>query len=714
MKLSRALSILLIFSFYISYGQNKSDSLFTHLGYSTIIESKILNETKKILIHLPFEFDVSKEYPLIVLSDLMSFKPFSSVTEIMAYNKTIPACIVVCPLPNNVRNDYSPIINDTSKTSNGGKTIAFYEKELLPYLRLNYKISKTILWGQNYSGMFTSFVMLTKPGVFDGYLSDIPKLALLEPIINSDSVFANMEGKELFYQLSWTKLVEKNNTMKDFIDILEKEAPENLRWNYTEENDSVMITHFLTNYTYGLNLFFNEKDIPGSDTYPDGFDIGYTKKVLTAEINKILNETGIPSVSLALIKDDSIVWAEAFGYANVKNKVPATSSTIYCTGSNFKFVTATAIMQLADAGKINLDDPVNNYLGELAIEDFSSDGTQLTFRHLLSHHSGLSASSELTPLWERKLPITLDEFVSEIKATGPPGENFEYCNQCFALAGLVIEKVSGQSFQDYIIDNILEPLQIELKGPVTPTPGMVEELALPYSSGNNESTPQFQYRSDDFPAGEIYLTSSDMAKFYIAQLNQGSYQGHSILSPKSIAEMQKPQFGSIYGLGTRIFENDSAKFLQHTGSFPGYCSFFKVEVNSKAGIYIVSNAGSAKNVLKAISDLALNLLNGNNKPDPLHSFAKERHVEIELTEAILKNYTGKYQLTPEIIVSIVNDGNHLYVQHPDSPKFELFPFKENMFFLKVADVQIRFNTKNGNVNSLTLFQNGELKAQKIE
>ncbi len=87
-------------------------------------------------------------------------------------------------------------------------------------------------------------------------------------------------------------------------------------------------------------------------------DFDYLKKMLTQEVNMILNITGIPSISIALIKGDSIVWAEAFGYANVKKQVQATSSTIYSTGSNFKFVTATAIMQLAEAGKLNIDDPI--------------------------------------------------------------------------------------------------------------------------------------------------------------------------------------------------------------------------------------------------------------------------------------------------------------------------------------------------------------------
>jgi len=247
---------ILITSINISNGQQNFDSLFTHLGYSEKIESKILNQTKTILIHIPVKFDIDKEYPLIVLSDFMAFKPLSSITEIMAYNRTIPWCIVVCPMSTEARDDYSPIINDTSEAINGGKTLDFYEKELIPFLRSKYNISKKVFWGQNYSGMFTTFTMLSRPDLFDGYLSDIPQLDLLEEAIQSDEIFKNCEGKKVFYQLSWNASVPKKETTKLLLDKLDNYAPENLIWEYREDNDSIFITHILTNYTYGLDSFF--------------------------------------------------------------------------------------------------------------------------------------------------------------------------------------------------------------------------------------------------------------------------------------------------------------------------------------------------------------------------------------------------------------------------------------------------------------------------
>lgn len=444
------------------------------------------------------------------------------------------------------------------------------------------------------------------------------------------------------------------------------------------------------------------------------FDLEVVKKILTKEINKIIKETGIPSVSISLIKGDNIIWSEAFGYTNVKKQISATRSTIYCTGSNFKFVTATAIMQLAEAGKLNIDDPINKYLEESAIDDLSNDGKPVTLRHLLSHYSGLSGSIENIPLWERKLPKTLEELTSEIRAEEPPGINFKYCNHCYALAGLIIEKVSGQSFQDYIVENILKPLKIKSLGPIVPTPSMVEELALPYKIENNHSIPEYQSRYDVFPAGDIYLTSAEMANFYIAQMNQGCFQGQSILSPKSIYEMQEAQFGGSYGLGIGILKNDSAKFLMHSGGVPGFSTVTRLEVYSKTGVYIASNAGDVHYILGAIAGLSFELLNGDKEIDSLPSLVKEEFEEIQLTEDALEKYTGNYQLASDFYIYISQEGTHLFAQATGQTKNEIFAYEEDMFFFKVTYAQVKFNTENGKVTSLTLIQGEETEGKKIE
>ncbi|MEO7363227.1 MAG: serine hydrolase domain-containing protein, partial [Gemmatimonadaceae bacterium] len=117
---------------------------------------------------------------------------------------------------------------------------------------------------------------------------------------------------------------------------------------------------------------------------PGHFDLEKTKRVLTGLIEKTLAENGIPSMSIALVRGDSIVWKAAFGYSNLATRTRATTETIYSTGSSFKSVTATAIMQLAEQGKLKLDDPITRYLGD-SLKDRLQGPKPVTFTNLLSH-----------------------------------------------------------------------------------------------------------------------------------------------------------------------------------------------------------------------------------------------------------------------------------------------------------------------------------------
>lgn len=444
-------------------------------------------------------------------------------------------------------------------------------------------------------------------------------------------------------------------------------------------------------------------------------DLEFIKTTLSKEIQKILTETGMPSISIALVKDDKIVWADAFGYTNVKKQFPATKETVYNTGSTFKSVTAMAVMQSADAGKLNLDDPVNRYL-QPPIQDLSADGKPVTIRHLLSHHSGLDGPVEIIPLWEKDLPNTLKEIASEITVIEPPGRNYEYCNHCYALAGLIIENVSGKSFQEYLVDHLFKKLDIKTLGPVVPTPEMIEELALPYYIDKNRSHPETQYRFDVFPAGDIYLIPSDMAKFLILHLNEGKFNGETILKPETIEEIHSPQFGSHYGLGVEVHGKGKDIMLEHGGAVPGFMSFFKADVNSKTGVYIVSNCVGSQDPLIAVCDLSLDLLKGKFDGKPLQSFSKKYFKEMILPISILEKYIGEYRLSPDLIVTITLEDKQLYAQKIEDRKVKLIPYAENKFFLKPGYGQIVFSLDGeGRAVGLNYFKYEEVtEAAKIK
>ena len=293
------------------------------------------------------------------------------------------------------------------------------------------------------------------------------------------------------------------------------------------------------------------------------FDLDHTKEVLEKLIKQEL-ATGVASISIALVKGDAIVWTAAYGYANVYTKTPATPETIYVTGSTFKAVTATAILQLVEQGKCELDDPVNQHLGDFQIND--NKERPVTLRHILSHTSGLTAGARTANLWKRTLPDTLEEMIKKLKSIRPVEEKYEYNNFAYGMAGLLVEKISGMSYEDYVVKNILAPLGVKTAHPIEPNAVMVERMALPYVKGpKGTPKPVSQVRFDVYPAGDVYLTAEDMVRFLAAHLNGGEFQGGRILKRKSVKEARTKQFFD-YGLGWGLGKSaDGHTIIQHGG-----------------------------------------------------------------------------------------------------------------------------------------------------
>lgn len=441
--------------------------------------------------------------------------------------------------------------------------------------------------------------------------------------------------------------------------------------------------------------------LPATPASADEFDLDHTKEVLEKLIEQEL-ATGVASISIALVKGDEVVWTAAYGYANVYTKTPATPETIYVTGSTFKSVTATAILQLVEQGKCKLDDPVNQYLGDVQIDD--NEERPVTIRHILSHTSGLTAGARTVNLWQRTLPATLEEMTKKLKSIRPVEEKYEYNNFAYGMAGLLVEKISGMSYEDYVVKKILAPLGVKTAYPIEPNAVMVERMALPYvKTPKGTPLPVSQVRYDVYPAGDVYLTAEDMVRFLAAHLNGGEFQGARILNRKSVKEAHTKQFFD-YGLGWSLGESeDGHTVIQHGGGVPGFKTSMAGDVDAKVGVYIMSNSGDTRPIAMA----ALTLLRGEAYVPP-----GERK-EIPLDAAKLTGFPGVYELTPQFKITITNEDGHLFAQATGQGKLALFPESEIKFFIKVVDAQITFNRDaSGKVSSLTLHQNGRDQTAK--
>ncbi|MEO8452285.1 MAG: serine hydrolase domain-containing protein [Gemmatimonadota bacterium] len=455
--------------------------------------------------------------------------------------------------------------------------------------------------------------------------------------------------------------------------------------------------------------------LPASSAIAQGgrFDLEKTKAVLPTLIERTLADNGIPSMSIVLVRGDSIVWKAAFGYANMRTHTPATTETIYSTGSSFKSVTATALMQLVEHGKLKLDDPINNYLGDDKVQDRLQSEKPVTFTHLLSHWSGLISGAEVEPLWGRKLPKTLEEFTSKLYSIRAPETKYQYNNWAYGTAGLLVQKISGVEYEKYMVENVLKPLGATTPHPVYPSPEMVEMIALPYKAGGSlgKPVPEVQVHFDVYPAGDIYLRAEDMARYLGAQINGGVFNGQRILSEESVREMHTPRFGGDYGFGFWMV-HDSATghtLIHHGGAIGGQRAFLIGDLDAHVGVYYMSNSDylpdAAPPAWSEITDAALKLLRGEDY------VVRPERKGITVDEKVLNSYvgtydigtaprTGMYDLGPGTIV-ISRVGRALAIQQNGQPaKYELLAETPVRFFQRGSNVTLSFEGDGGTIDRL--------------
>ncbi len=251
----------------------------------------------------------------------------------------------------------------------------------------------------------------------------------------------------------------------------------------------------------------------------------------------------IPGAVVAVVKDDALLFAKGYGHADLERDIPVEAErTLFRPGSISKLFTWTAVMQLVEEGRLSLDADVNQYL------DFDIPSTYpqpVTLAHLMTHTPGFEDQGRgLFVLEEEKL-VSLETYLKmHLPArVYPPGEVGAYSNYGTALAGYIVQRVSGQPFAAYVEEYILEPLGMSHSTFRQPLPStLAEDMARGYGYAQGAYLPgEFELVAGS-PAGSLSATATDMAHFMIAHLHGGAYGGQRILQPASVAEMQAAHF----------------------------------------------------------------------------------------------------------------------------------------------------------------------------
>lgn len=304
-----------------------------------------------------------------------------------------------------------------------------------------------------------------------------------------------------------------------------------------------------------------------------------------------------PGATISVVKDGKLFFAKGYGYADLGNRKPVIANqTIFRIGSISKLFTWTAVMQLAEQGKLDLNaDDVNTYLTDFKIPDTYPE--PITLAHLMTHTAGFEDS------YRRLLARNADEVkpLGEYLANNmparvrPPGEIAAYSNYGAGLAAYIVEEVSGMSFDDYVKENIYNPLDMQhstFRQP--PPPELASNMAVGYTYENGAyKAGEFEYISIT-PSGSMSATSTDMAKFMIAHLEDGSYGGVRILQEGTAQEMHRRQFSHdprINGMSYGFSEGreNGRKTIGHAGGTPYTSSLLVLLPEENVGLFVSFN-----------------------------------------------------------------------------------------------------------------------------
>jgi CubicO group peptidase (beta-lactamase class C family) len=372
-------------------------------------------------------------------------------------------------------------------------------------------------------------------------------------------------------------------------------------------------------------------------------------------LNKLIEISRPPGLSLVVVKDGRIVYNKSFGLADGPNRISATPQTIFHWGSMTKPTTATAIMQLREHGELNIDDPVTNYLPDFNVEYPSNSSEPITIRHLLTHSSGIGDPGNMLEFvhmegepFPDQIELALRLIAGNNKLQFEPGTDARYTNLGYTVLGAVVQAVAQQPHNEYAVEYIFRPLKMEHADYIyngetrqyaaagsqpngTISSAMIPMMGIDTDVWVRESVDGrmwFEHGNADFTgAAGVRSPTSDAARFVMAFLNGGELDGAQILSEESVEMMFHEghieptggQTASLYkglkhGLGWMIWPDGDRLRIMHPGGVPmGFSATMQLYPEENLGIIIHGNEWAygvnfrGTSIMDSIVQLAANM-----------------------------------------------------------------------------------------------------------
>ncbi|HLW43995.1 MAG TPA: serine hydrolase [Candidatus Acidoferrales bacterium] len=424
----------------------------------------------------------------------------------------------------------------------------------------------------------------------------------------------------------------------------------------------------------------------------------------------------IPGAEVGIYSRGQILLAKGYGLADVELDVPVKPETLFQSGSVGKQFVSAAVMMLVEEGKVSLDDSLTKYF-----PDAPASWKPVLIKNMLSHTSGLAEyeTDERTaptgPLYIR-LDFTEDELLKKTEALPmdfAPGEKWAYRNTNYMLLGIMIHKVTGMFYADYLAEKIFKPLgmtstRLINDADIIPNRSSGYEIHGDKLQNQTWVSPTFNSTAD----GTLYFNVLDLAKW------DGALYGTSLLKQSSLDRIWtvyplndgKPN-PARYGFGWVISSINGHKVIEHSGAWQGFACDISRYVDDNLTVVVLTNLDAEHSRPGDIVHRIAGMLNPALAPPP-----PKEHKEVSVDPKIFDGYVGNYELVPGFDMTVTREGNQLFLQATGQPKLQIFPESNTQFFLKVVEAEITFVTDAaGHSTELILHQGGaDQHAKRIE
>lgn len=371
----------------------------------------------------------------------------------------------------------------------------------------------------------------------------------------------------------------------------------------------------------------------------------------------------VPGMAVAVVKDGKIIFKKGYGFANIKTKMPVDpDNTVFCIGSAGKLFTGTAIMQLYEKGLINLNDDISRYTKGIKIKNPYSK--PITFSNLLTHTSGLDEEDPIGgSVKDPSKLMTYRDFINFKKpiVNREPGLSTRYSNMGYDLLGYLIQEVSAKSYEDYITENILSPLNMKNTYIARPS----DNLATGYNPEGKGFVPTENYiYSPSLGAGSINSTVTDIASFMIAHLDNGKFDEKRILNEETSKLMHRQHFTNdpkLPGMAYTFIQDyrNGQYIIKHEGGdISGYTSSLFLIPDCNFGFFIVTN--SLSHVPFEFEEKLLNEFFPVN-PETIKPMKNSR-INMDEFEGMYSSHDGITQSTIVKMTGLFSDDGNITIQ----------------------------------------------------